>query len=372
MAMDGRRRLRPAGEPLVQYVDPFIGTGGHGHTFPGRRRCPAAWCSSARIPGKQGWDWCAGYHYSDTEIAGFSHTHLSGTGIGDLCDILVTPTLAGAEMPGTVTSPFSHEQGEGVGRLLLGRPAGVRHPGRADGHAPRRRATGTRSSGRLPAASRPCRSTSASPSTGTSRSTRRSRIEGPTTISGYRFSTGWAKDQRVFFVARFSTPFQTWLVGDAEGLLGRAAGRCRRRARAACSGSSCGPGEPLLVKVAISPVSVDGARKNLEREAPGLGVRRLPQGRRRRAWERKLQRVRIETPDKARKTVFYTALYHALLAPTTFCDVDRQLPRRRRRRPAAGGVPEPHRVLAVGHVPGAAPADDARAGRSAWTISCSR
>ena len=100
--------LDPGGESLLPYVDPFIGTGGHGHTFPGASM-PAGMVQLSPDSGKQGWDWCAGYHYSDTEIAGFSHTHLSGTGIGDLCDILVTPTLAGAEMPGDVRSPFSYD-----------------------------------------------------------------------------------------------------------------------------------------------------------------------------------------------------------------------------------------------------------------------
>ena len=99
----------PAGEPLVRYVDPFIGTGGHGHTFPGASM-PGGLVQLSPDSGKQGGEWCAGYHYTDTEIAGFSHTHLSGTGTGDLCDILVTPTQAGAEMPASAASPFSHEK----------------------------------------------------------------------------------------------------------------------------------------------------------------------------------------------------------------------------------------------------------------------
>ena len=107
----GRARLRawpqaaaPPGESLVPYVDPFIGTGGHGHTFPGAA-VPGGLVQLSPDSGKQGRDWSGGYHHSDTEIAGFSHTHLSGSGMGDLCDILVMPTQAGADMPPAVASP---------------------------------------------------------------------------------------------------------------------------------------------------------------------------------------------------------------------------------------------------------------------------
>ena len=190
--------------------------------------------------GKQGWDWCAGYHYSDTEIAGFSHTHLSGTGIGDLCDILVTPTLAGARHAGGRRVAVLARQGEGVGRLLLGRPPGVRHPGRADGHAARRPATATRSSGR-----RRGRQPAVAFDLGFAINwdqpvETQITLEGPTTISGYRFSKGWAKDQRVYFVARFSTPILTWLLGDRTATTRPSAARSRRSGRAGCSGSCCG------------------------------------------------------------------------------------------------------------------------------------
>jgi len=306
------------GDSLLSYVDPFIGTGGHGHTFPGAAM-PGGMVQLSPDSGKQGWDWCAGYHYSDTEIAGFSHTHLSGTGVGDLCDILVMPTQAGADMPAAFASAFSHDREKaspgfysvdlqtfsiraelcatrrvGLHRYSYLRPAAGRQPalGFDLGFAVNQ---------------------DAPVDTGLT-------IEGPTTISGYRFSTGWARDQRVYFVARFSRPVQTRLVGadgeysgDRQEISGK---RVRGLFRFVLR-----PGEPLMVKVAISPVSIDGARRNLEREAPGWefdAYRRDAAA----AWDRKLQRIRIDTPDKARKTVFYTSLYHAMLAPTVFCDVD--------------------------------------------------
>lgn len=312
-------RAVTAGESLIAYVDPFIGTGGHGHTFPGAV-VPSGMVQLSPDSGKQGWDWSAGYHYSDTDIAGFSHTHLSGTGTGDLCDILVMPVQAADLMPEDTRSPFSHEKERasagyysvdllahdiraeltatrrvGVHRYFFQRPALGRSPGVVF------------DLGFAINSDQPIET--------------RLAIDGPTTVSGYRFSTGWAKDQRVYFVATFSKPIRTWLLGG-EGSYSAD----RREA----SGTKVKglftfllrPGEPLLVKVAISPVSIDGARKNMAAEGESRefdGYKRDAEE----AWERKLARVRIETPDRARKTIFYTAMYHALLAPTIFCDVDR-------------------------------------------------
>jgi predicted alpha-1,2-mannosidase len=309
----------PSGDRLAQYIDPFIGTGGHGHTFPGPSM-PSGMVQLSPDSGKQGWDWCAGYHYSDTAIAGFSHTHLSGTGIGDLCDILVTPTMAGPDMPVDVTSPFSHEREKAsagyyaVDLLAYEIKAELTVTRRVGCH---RYSFLKPAAGKQPAVvfdlgfaingDQPVET--------------QLTIEGPTTISGYRFSKGWAADQRVYFVARFSKPIMGSLLGEGTDVSPERRQVQAKKARGLFR-FSLRPGEPLLLKVAISPVSLDGARKNLEREAPGWEfdtARRDAED----SWERKLQRVRIETPDAARKTVFYTGLYHALLAPTVFCDVDR-------------------------------------------------
>jgi predicted alpha-1,2-mannosidase len=306
------------GERLTAFVDPFIGTGGHGHTFPGATM-PSGMVQLSPDSGKQGWDWCAGYNYADTAIAGFSHTHLSGTGIGDLCDILVTPTLAGETMPDDVSSPFTHDKehaSPGYYSVDL-----LAHDIRAELTATRRvglhrygflRRGGGRQAALLFDLGFAINWDQATDSLLT--------IEGPTTISGYRFSDGWAKNQRVYFVARLSSPIQTWLLG-AEGDFSAERREIKAKKAKGLFRFVLRPGEPLLVKVAISAVSIDGARRNLEREAPGWEfdtIRRDAEE----AWERKLRRLRIETPDASRKKIFYTALYHALLAPTTFCDVD--------------------------------------------------
>ena len=308
----------PPPEPLVQFVDPFIGTGGEGRTFPGASM-PGGLVQLSPDTTGRGRESGAGYHYADTEIAGFSHTHLSGIPGGDLCDILVMPTQAGPEMPGQVASPFSHDREKAspgyysVDLQAFDIRAELTATRRVGFH---RYAFLRPGAGRQPAVLFDLGSGPA----GDEAVETRLMLEGPTTISGYRFSRGLARDQRVFFVARFSTPYQTWLVGDASGYSGErremTVGRARGLFRFVLR-----PGQALLVKVAISPVSVEGARTSLEREAPGWefdGFRKAAVT----AWERKLQRLRIETPDRARKTVFYTALYHSMLAPTTYADGD--------------------------------------------------
>jgi predicted alpha-1,2-mannosidase len=313
------RAVEEPGESLLQFVDPFIGTGGHGHTFPGATT-PSGLVQLSPDSGKQGWDWCAGYHYSDTEIAGFSHTHLSGTGIGDLCDISVMPVLAGRTMPESVTSPFSHQREKATPgyyavdllaneikvELTATRRVGI-HRYRFPRWIPARPPAVVFDLG---FAINWDKTVDAALS-----------IDGPTTISGYRFSSGWAKDQRVYFAARFSTAVNQWLIGAAGDYSAE-----RRQAQGpnlkALFRPVLRPGDPLMIKVALSPVSAQAALKNLETEAPGWdfdAYKRDAED----AWERKLRRVRIDTPDKARKTVFYTGMYHALLAPTLACDADR-------------------------------------------------
>lgn len=313
------RVVAEPGDALIQFVDPFIGTGGHGHTFPGAT-VPAGLVQLSPDSGRQGEDRPAGYHYSDTEIAGFSHTHLSGTGIGDLCDISVMPVLAGRSMPESVTSPFTHAHEKASPgfysvdlladeikvELTATRRVGI-HRYRFPRWIPARQPAVVFDLG---FAINSDKTVDAAIS-----------VDGPTTISGYRFSTGWAKDQRVFFAARFSKPVTQWWIG-ADGDYSPERRQAQGPRIRALFRPVLRPGDPLLLKVALSPVSSEAALKNLEAEAPGWDFdafkRDAEDG-----WERKLQRVKIETRDGSRKTIFYTGLYHAMLAPTLACDVDR-------------------------------------------------
>jgi predicted alpha-1,2-mannosidase len=312
------RETAPSGDSLIRFVDPFIGTGGHGRTFPGAA-VPSGLVQLSPDSGTQGPEWSAGYRYTDTAIAGFSHTHLSGTGFGDLCDISVMPVLAGRDMPASVTSPFSHQREKASPgyyavdlladeikvELTATRRVGI-HRYRFPRWIP----------ARLPAVVVDLGfaiNWDATVDTQVS-------IDGPTTVSGYRFSTGWAKDQRVYFVARFSKPVTQWLIG-ADGDFSPERKQAQGPKVKALLRPVLRPGDPLIVKVALSLVSVEGALRNLNAEAPGWDFdtyRRDAEE----AWDRKLQRVKIETPDRARKTIFYTGMYHALLAPTLACDAD--------------------------------------------------
>jgi hypothetical protein len=166
--------------------------------------------------GKQGPDWSAGYHYSDIEIAGFSHTHLSGAPTGDLCDILVTPTQAGADMPGTVTSPFSHDKEKASGLLVDLHETSALNDG-----DPSRRPTGTRSG----AEAASLRVVDLGRRNSTSRSTRRSRSRPD---DGFRIPVREAGRRIVPDV----------VIGDPEGFGERR--QVRRSAREASSGSFCG------------------------------------------------------------------------------------------------------------------------------------
>ncbi len=321
LAAGGRRpagQTRP-GERLARFVDPFIGTGGHGHTFPGAA-VPYGMVQLSPDSGNQGWDWCSGYHRSDTAIAGFTHTHLSGTGIGDLCDILVMPTLAGQEMPGDVRSPFSHDKeraSAGYYSVDL-----LAHNIRAELTVTRRVGLHRYQFSRVTPPAQPAIVIDLGHALNSDAPTdTRIAIEGPTTISGYRRSTGWARDQVVYFVARFSSPIVGSVLGGGDGDASNEAREAQGKKVKGVFRFTLRPGDPLLVKVGISAVSIDGARKNLDREVSGWDFDAI-RGDAEEAWERKLARVRVETPDASRKTIFYTALYHALLAPTLFCDVD--------------------------------------------------
>ncbi len=304
---------------LARFIDPFIGTGGHGHTFPGAA-VPYGMVQVSPDSGKQGWDWCSGYHQSDTVIAGFTHTHLSGTGIGDLCDILVMPFVSsGGGMPGDVRSPFSHEKERAAAGYysvdLLG--SGLK----VELTATKRVGMHRYAFPAMPVSKQPGVVVDLGHAINWDQPTETQlTIEGPTTLTGYRRSTGWAKDQIVYFAIRFSTPIITFALGSDEQSTSEVR-QVRDKKVKGVFRFGLRPGDPLLVKVGISCVSVEGAQKNLARELPGWEFDEI-RNEAAQAWERKLQRAVVQTPDAARKTIFYTALYHSMLAPTLFCDAD--------------------------------------------------
>lgn len=311
-----------ASENLTQYVDPFIGTGFHGHVFLGAN-VPFGAVQLGPVNISEGWDWCSGYHYSDSTIFGFAHTHLSGTGIGDLGDISLMPvvgdisTLAKgvAGKPGSgYYSLFSHDEETAIpGYYAV-------HLKRYDIKA---ELTATERVGfhqyTFPASNDAKIIFDLESGIGWD-----SPVESyikqvdDTTVIGFRASKGWAKDQRIFFTAVFSKPVKSFMVYDSTTLLKDRTSLLAQKVRGIASFIS-GKDEIVKVKVGISPVSIANAMKNIEAEIPfwDFGEIKTKAGM---AWNTELNKIKVKTADTARLRTFYTALYHTLIAPSIYSD----------------------------------------------------
>jgi len=314
MLRSGPPATHPDDPDPARLVDPFIGTGGHGHTFPGAV-VPFGMVALSPDNGVDGWDWCSGYHRSSEVIAGFSHTHLSGTGIGDLCDILVTPVRTDEPMPRLEPARFRHadERAE-PGFYAVHLANGIRAELTATERAGVHRYTFPEDG---PA---PALVVDLGFAVNWDRATETAlAIEGPSAVSGRRMSTGWAHDQRVYFVLECSRPYTAYAFAEGEGgassigaIQGQRSRVCLRFAPSA---------EPLVVRVGLSPVDADGARANLRAEVTDFDFDAV-RGRAREAWNAALGRLRVTTADTGLATVFQTALYHAHIHPSLFCDAD--------------------------------------------------
>ncbi|HLP17731.1 MAG TPA: GH92 family glycosyl hydrolase [Bacteroidota bacterium] len=303
-------------------VNPMVGTAAHGHTYPGAS-LPHGMVQLSPDGGVTGWDWCSGYHYSDSSIIGFSHTHLSGTGCADYGDILFMPTTGALQMdPGPASNPslgyrsrFSHKNEiarPGYYSVLL------------DDHKIKAELTVTRRAG-FHKYTFPKSDTSnviidlVHGIEDLAKDARITVIDNKT-IAGYRRSQGWANNHCVYFYAEFSKPFTSYGVvengvmspGKATGSGAKVKAYVRFATRA---------GESVLVKVGISHSSAEGAQKNVKAEITDwnfAGVVRRASA----EWEQALSALSIDTPNRETRRVFYTALYHALLNPNTLSDVD--------------------------------------------------
>lgn len=297
-------------EALTQYVDMRIGTGDHGHVFMGAS-VPFGMVQVGPTSVPQGWDWCSGYHESDSTVIGFSQTHLSGTGIGDLFDITLMPVI------GEVTySRGDSIEGSGLWSYAdrskeVSRPGYYRVPLTRYGIDAEMTATTRAGLHRFtfPASEEAAVVFDLQNGGSWDRPTE-TCIDSvsPTRVEGYRYSSGWARDQRVYFVAEFSKPMASLTRHGQDGMYGRV-------------NFSTEKDEPIMVKVGISPTSIEGASKNLAQEIPGWDFEGVEQ-QALQQWEKALAKIKIQTPDEATKKKFYTALYHTMLQPFTFCDVD--------------------------------------------------
>jgi predicted alpha-1,2-mannosidase len=302
----------------TRWVNPFIGTGGHGHTFPGATM-PFGMVQLSPDTRIDNWDGSSGYHYSDDVIFGFSHTHLSGTGIPDGCDILLIPELQGPKFyrwPGESSaegtgSKFSHanekaEPGFYSVRLDEGIFAELTATSRVGFH----RYT-------FPKSALPFAFITLNLKWRDRAIDSKINDVGATRIEGYRRSSSWAKNQIVFFVAEFSRPFDASSGMTHE--LPAAAEETRQYKRGLRF--NLGNETQVLVKVAISNVSIEGARKNLEAELPHWDFDKV-RADAKAAWNKELSKIEVSGGTDEQTTNFYTALYHTMIHPNVFYDVD--------------------------------------------------
>jgi predicted alpha-1,2-mannosidase len=309
-------------EDLTQFVDPRIGTGGYGHVFYGAN-VPYGFIQLGPTSIPQSWDWVSGYHVSDSTVIGFPHTHLSGTGIGDLHDINVMPVVG--EVTYSRGDASSYETGLWS---YSDRSKEVVTPGYYRTHLSRYNVDVELTATKRVGFHKYTFLGNESPAIvfdmvngGCWDKTTEAviRVVNDSTVSGYRYSKGWADDQRVFFRAEFSRKFDNveFIVNDSvkEGDMAKGAQLFARVNFAA------GNQEPVYMKVALSPTSEEGAQLNMQTELSGWDFEKTIADAKA-AWNKELNKVKVYTTDEASKKIFYTSLYHTLFAPSEFCDVN--------------------------------------------------
>ena len=315
-------------DDLTQYVKIAIGTGGHGHTYPGATM-PFGMVQLSPDTYNDGWDWCSGYHYSDSSIMGFSHTHLSGTGASDMLDFLLMPGVGPVKtVPGLRQNPgegyrsrFSHEEEVAVpgyyavtlrdynirAELSATERAGIhryRFPASDSSHFI---LDLVHTYGNAPILWADL------------------KIVGNDTIVGGRSVKGWAPGREIYFAMKFSKPFVSSEIVSDEKRLDPSVREAKGNSLKCLVHFQTTTGETILVKTGISGVSAEGAQKNLDAEIPDWDFDKVKSAAHA-AWSKNLARVKITTSDARHKRIFYTALYHLMLAPTLFDDVDGQYP----------------------------------------------
>ena len=297
----------------VDYVDPFIGTAATGHAYPAATT-PFGMVQAGPDTGTEGWQHCSGYHSDDTSIMGFSHTHLSGTGAAEMGDIMIMPVTGEPKfVPGSKENPdegyrsrFSHGSETaspgyysvllddyGIFAELTATPRGAMHR-----YAfPKNARAGV----------------VFDLYHGIEDRTRECRIEvtGDRSVKGFRRSGGFIADHTYYFYAVFSEPFSNAVRDDSrypEGDPGKLYLEFQ-------------PGKKVLVRIALSTVSEEGARRNFEAELSDWNFdRRAKEAKA--LWNEHLSKIEAETYDDQQRTVFYTALYHSLVTPNLVTDVD--------------------------------------------------
>ncbi|MFI5195737.1 MAG: GH92 family glycosyl hydrolase, partial [Chitinophagales bacterium] len=308
--------LITSAQNLIRYADPFVGTGGHGHTYPGAT-VPFGMVQLSPDNGTEGWDWCSGYNYGDSTIAGFSHTHLSGTGCGDWCDISVMPSTSIINDTFKYFKvPYSHKNEKaspGFYSVKLGNGVNVE-------------LTATERCGmhryEFPKGCNPVLQFHLSYAINYDSATRTRIYQlNDSTIVGYRRSQGWAHKQMVFFAARTSQRIDKIHIINNN-----------KEHREVGEGYEFDDvyngelefndlkGKPLLMKVALSSVSQEMAMNALN-EIRGWNFDMVKK-RAEQKWEHEMEKIQVKTKNETMKRIFYSALYHTCMAPVLYSDID--------------------------------------------------
>ncbi|QGY42259.1 glycoside hydrolase family 92 protein [Maribellus comscasis] len=299
----------------TQFVDPLIGSGYHGHVFVGAS-VPFGAVQLGPNNETQGWDWCSGYHYSDSVLIGFAHTHLSGTGIGDLGDLVFMPVSEAFnpeeanETPFPWKSKYSHDKETAkAGYYSL-------HIDRYDVDA---ELTATKRVGfhkyDFNADGNSKIIIDLKYGTGWDKITNGAiQQANDNSVEGFRFSSGWARDQQLFYYTRFSKDIKNFEILESDEKTGDLTAIIEFE----------GNGE-LMVKTGISPVSVEGAENNMLAEIDeeiGLWNFDAVKEMAHKMWNNELGKINVESATLSDKKIFYTALYHTMIAPSLFNDVN--------------------------------------------------
>ena len=307
ISCNSRSKILPAQKDLalISYVNPFIGTGGHGHTYPGATM-PFGMMQLSPDTRLDGWDGCSGYHYSDDEIYGFSHTHLSGTGVSDYGDILLMPTTKaifnnGADGKEGYKSKFSHDKE-------------IAEPGYYKVHLDETNIdvelTVSKRSGIHKYSFNETQQDYIILDLEHRDQLLAHQIEqiSPTVIQGFRHSKAWATNQKLFFYIELSH----------EVLLQYPASKNPTKTAMSIHNPK---NEHVYVKIGISAVDIEGAKKNLYEEIGDKTFNEVKKAAQE-TWENQLEKIVIEDKNKDNKVNFYTAMYHAMIAPNLYQDVD--------------------------------------------------
>lgn len=311
------------------YVRPYIGSSGHGHVFVGAN-VPFGMVQVGPQNIFKGWDWCSGYHYSDSILIGFSHTHLSGTGCADLGDVLIMPYIGKVrthrgeqnDISNSCSIYYNHNQEKvSPGYYSINMSNGVKaemtasertaihrykFPKNSEKHILLNLVEGIDSK---------------------AFATYAKKID-DYTIEGYRFTHGWSPTRKVFFILKFNHPIESMLVynndtyaGKDEIKTGDVQKKSPKSAGAKCVITLKGVDNEAMLKVALSSVSCKNAEINMNTEIKGWNFEEVHQQAVEK-WNKQLSEIQISTSDSSKKEVFYTAMYHICMAPQLYCDVN--------------------------------------------------